>query len=195
MSNIITITGPSQSGKSTSIDYLLKNSNDWFKPYVVPKFTTRPIRSDDKKLEITHCTEIPPQCDIIYEQYGYRYGLSKEDIITQLKKGNTVIVILNDVRTIYELKRIFGETCFAVFIFRTAPKLDQFRKISQARGVHDEEDVLKRYMKANAIYRIYIENIALFDSVIINSFDFTELQTQLKNIINFFKHKGYNNLI
>ena len=40
-----------------------------------------------------------------------------------------------------------------------------------------------RFKKAQTIYRIYIENIQLFDHVIINSGTFEELEMQVRQIV------------
>jgi len=183
MSNILTLTGPSQAGKSTAINYFLKANYSNYSPVCLPKFTTRPPRGDDSPQEVICCKSLPKNCDLVYQQYDFRYGLNSDDIISNLKQNKTVILILNDVRTIYEVKRMFGDICYSIFLFREAPNRDKFIEISKARGGTSIEQINKRLKKAEAIYRIYIENIQLFDKVIINSFEKKELKIQVKNII------------
>ncbi len=47
-----------------------------------------------------------------------------------------------------------------------------------------EETAQKRFDKAKAIYRIYIENIHLFDHVILNVADFKYTHKQIEHIVN-----------
>ena len=79
-----------------------------------------------------------------------------------------------------------------MFLFRKIPKLEDFKKEAQNRGNVSEAEVVARYEKAVAIYRIYIENIVLFDNVILNSIEYnfgeeqnqnTILDSQLENLL------------
>jgi len=125
------------------------------------------------------------QCDLAYEQYGDRYGLRLEDLYSHLKKGETPIVILNDVRTVEDVKTKLGGQCFSIFIFREAPNLDRFIVDGKKRGESTESTKI-RFQKASAIYRIYIENIHIFDKLILNIENNTDsLEKILRQIIGF----------
>lgn len=187
MPRIITLTGPSMAGKSTAIDLFLKTKMDNYKPICIPKFNTRKKRDDDRDFEVTTCSSLPIECDLVYQQYDVRYGLSSKDIIRKLSEGYTCIIILNDVRTISEMKRIFGDLCISVFVYRKTPTIEQF----EMRSHIENNEILKRLKKAEAIYRIYIENIELFDNVIINSFGINELKKQIKHIVSSANPKNY----
>ena len=108
------------------------------------------------------------KCDLAYEQYGDRYGLRLDDLYVHLKRGETPIVVLNDVRTVEDIKTKLGGQCFSLFIFREAPILNNF-KIIGAKRHEPIEKTETRYKKAELIYRIYIENIHVFDKLILNS--------------------------
>lgn len=183
MRRIITLTGPSGAGKSTAIDYILKSKSSYFQPECIPKFTTREKRKDDSKREVKYCTELPESCDLVYQQYDVRYGLAIEDIVSKLQEGRSPIIVLNDVRTISEVKRIFGDIVDSLFVYRTEPKIEYFRELAHKRGVFDEIKIERRFRKAQAIYRIYIENIYLFNRVVINSFGRRELKSQIQRIV------------
>lgn len=185
MARIITLTGPSQSGKSTAIDYFLSIKKKGYKPVCIPKYTTREARDDDKEREVLYCDVLPDFCDLVYQQYDNRYGLALNFIEQNLIDGITSIIVINDVRTISEVKRIFGPLCNSVFVFRKSPTYESFKKEADKRGVADENVIIKRLKKAEAIYRIYIENIHLFDNVIINAFKKLELKKQVKAIIEY----------
>lgn len=182
MPHVLTLTGPSGSGKSTALSYLLKCADDYFKPILTPKYTTRPARLDDSGEAI--CVDaIPSECDLVYEQYGVRYGLELKTLFDHLVRGNSPIVILNDVRTVEDVRSALGGMVRSLFVFREGPRVESYRKLAQSRNVPNEEDLQRRFNKAQAIYRIYIENIHLFDHVIINSGNLKDLRTQARQIV------------
>ena len=182
MPNLITLTGPSGSGKSTALKYLLSFRTREFRPIRIPKYTTRPSRRDDHG-EAISVRAIPKGCDLVYEQYGVRYGLKLATLFDHLAEGDSPIVILNDVRTVEDVRIALGPIVRSVFVFRKGPSLETQRRLAQARDAKGEEDVNRRFDKSKAIYRIYIENIQLFDHVIINSGIREGLKAQVRQII------------
>jgi guanylate kinase len=182
MPNVITLTGPSGSGKSTALGYFLKAKNRIFKPVLIPKYTTRAPRDDDSG-EALCVASIPSECDLVYEQYGVRYGLDSQKLFDCLAAGNSPIVILNDVRTVEDVRTALGPVVRSVFVFREGPSLEKYRELGRSRNVQNEGDLSRRFNKAQAIYRIYIENIHLFDHVIINGRNRSALKTQVQRIV------------
>jgi guanylate kinase len=179
MPYVITITGPSRAGKSTAVCHFnrLANENENFRPRLVRKYTTRPPREHD-----TDCIAegIPSEFDLVYEQYGERYGLKLQTLIGHLANGESPIVILNDVRAVEDIRSTFREHVRSIFIFRHDPLSEKYRQeLIRERGEAGEV----RFAKARTIYRIYIENIHLFDHVIINSGTKDELKIQIRQII------------
>lgn len=201
---VITLTGPSGCGKSTIIDIFSSVSEKYksFKPVPVPKFTTRAFRSaeinavtnNEGKLDVlpvvgkynnienSSLAEIEDaklmafknqNCDLAYEQYGNRYGIHMQGIIDMMKEGLSPLVILNDIRTVEDIKTTFGIQSKSLFIFREAPNLALFKQRGFQRN-ESENEVMARFEKAQAIYRIYIENIYLFDRLILNVTEDTE---------------------
>jgi guanylate kinase len=183
MPHLITITGPSQAGKSTAIDLFMKYKNKFFVPCSIPKHTTRDPRPDDRPKEVITCKELPHDLDLVYQQYDARYGISAHSILDSMRKGLSPILVLNDVRLIMEVKSIFGSLTKSIFLFRRAPKDQEFLAGAIARGEKVSDKISKRRKKADAIYRIYIENIYLFDNVIINAGDIEMLELQIKRIV------------
>lgn len=193
MQHVITLTGPSGAGKSTLIEYMLSMSSPGFSPVVIPKYTTRSPRKGEatSTIETNIYSEIicvsemlPPECNLVYEQYGVRYGLQFDDIYKHLAKRQTPIVILNDIRTVEDVRNAFEGIVKSIFVFRESPSLETFSQLAVSRGNFDPVEVNKRFQKAQSIYRIYIENIHLFDHVALNFGDISNLWDQAGAIIN-----------
>lgn len=202
---IITLTGPSQSGKSLVMKKIqqlgeeLWASNIAFSPVIIRKYTTRYLRWDEEKLiekgeqiDVEHVQRIPGSCDLVYQTYGVRYGIETKILLEKLENGQFPVVIINDIRAVEEIRKYFSGKVLSLFLFRKIPELKDFKKEAQIRGNMSETEVVARYEKAIAIYRTYIENIILFDNVILNSIEYTSgkeqsretiLDFQLKNVI------------
>ena len=181
MPHVITITGPSRAGKSTAVDYLLGCEDQDFRPVLVCKFTTRPSRDDDRHIEVICVDKIPDHCDLVYEQYGARYGVQLSTLFEHIANGQSPIVVLNDVRAVEDVRNSFRELVRSIFIFRENPSSEEYHEeLIESRGLKAGK---VRFEKARAIYRIYIENIHLFDHVIINSGTSEDLNLQIKQIV------------
>ncbi len=189
MGRIITLTGPSQSGKSTAKDFFLKHSHKegeedgWYYPISIPKYNTRKPRKDDKPDEVISRKVLPKKCDLVYQQYDVRYGFSSKDLLKKLQEGFICLIVINDVRTISEVKRIFGKLCKSIYLHRQAISKADFIAEAKKRGNNDDKMIEKRIKKAEAIYRIYIENIDLFDNVLLNSSNEENLEAQIIKVI------------
>lgn len=187
MPRVITLTGASGSGKSTAIDYFLDANGEDYKPELLKKFKTRPKRESESHNEDGLFTDrIPQDCDLVYEQYGSRYGLTLRGVYDKISNGITPIIIVNDVRVVQDIKSALGPCVISVYLFRETPSIELYQKLSNARYNVDNSDTLVRFNKANAVYRIYIENIDLFDHVILNSWGLDELRTQVFNLVSSF---------
>lgn len=174
MANIITLTGASQCGKSFVRKLFLDVKSDDFKPVLFKKYTTRVSRVTDD--DVICVEKIPETCDIVYEQYGNRYGFRFDDLYNHLVNGESPIVVVNDVRAVEDLRTAIGSQVVSLFIYRRPPQLNAFEDEELARvkgrGKAAQELAIRaakiRNDKAVAIHRIYIENIHLFDNVILN---------------------------
>lgn len=163
----------------------------------VPKYTTRPFRDNEIKAvlsgKLSDLDVLPVigqynessckigsdlaferfvafnqiGCDLVYEQYGQRYGIKLSDLYEYIRQGISPVIILNDVRAIEDIKTLLGKQCVSLFVFRDVPNLERFEKEGKIRQ-DSEKTIQTRYEKATAIYRIYIENISLFDRMILN---------------------------
>jgi guanylate kinase len=185
MPHVITLTGPSGAGKSTTLFNLLKLKEEGFNPVMISKYTTRSPHDDDHG-EVECVPSMPSNCDLVYVQYGVLYGLDFRTILDPISKGKSPIVILNDVRAVEDVRMRLGGLVRSVFIFREEPTIKLFKQLAGVKG--NREEIEQRYYKALAIYRIYIENIPLFDHVIVNSGTKVELEAQAQKIVYGFSH-------
>jgi len=182
---LLTITGPSGAGKSELVKIIQGLESPGFHPVLIPKFTTRPARSNDGP-EVRCVDAIPPGCDIAYEQYGVRYGLRSRILWNNLMAGRAPVVILNDVRAVEDVHIQFGGIAKAVYVFREAPSYNKLMSLSHERGATEGDEYSKRYLKAIMIHRIYIENVQLFDWVILNVRKGLEsMEQQMRNLLAF----------
>jgi guanylate kinase len=174
MANIITLTGASHCGKSSVRNSFLLLRDNNFNPILFKKFTTRKARTNDDDVECV--AKIPDDCDFVYEQYGVRYGFSFNKLFEHLKRGETPIIVVNDIRAVEDLKTAVGSQVQSLFIYRRPPQLIAFvdQELSRIKDKGEKNQVEakktaeRRSEKAVAIHRIYIENIHLFDNVILN---------------------------
>jgi guanylate kinase len=182
VAQVLTLTGPSTGGKSTVLAILQEAASRRFRPFVIKKFTTRPSRTGDGE-EIECVEKIPDSCNLVYEQYGVRYGLELPKIFAALERGEAPIVILNDIRTVEDIRSLFGPLVTSLYVFRQSPSLERFLASAAEREASDEDEYIRRFKKAEAIHRIYIENIQVFDSVILNVSDLKTLRRQVRQIL------------
>ena len=181
MAYIITITGPSGAGKSSTLFDLLEEKRRYFDPVMVPKYTDRSEHKDDRG-EVLRQPDMLSKCDLKYIQYGDCYGIELSTILEHIMGGMSPIVILNDVRAVEDVKKVFGGIVRSLFIFRESPNEDRFQEIAKSKGL-DPKEIKSRLQKAKTLYRIYIENIHIFDHVIINSSTLPHLRLLVKQIV------------
>lgn len=138
---ILTLTGPSQSGKSLvmeKIERLGKELNKHgihFIPKKIQKYTTRYLRLEEMNLlekgeetEVINVKKIPDTCDLVYQTYGVRYGLETNSLSSELQKGHSPVVVINDIRGVEEIKKYFSGKVLSLFLFRKIPELEDFKQ-------------------------------------------------------------------
>ena len=190
---IITLTGSSGCGKTYITDKILdygkelEKENIQFNPVRHWKYVTRPYRTteiidklhnkdknndgidDNDGIDVKSEKTIPVDCEFIYRTYGDEYGLRKKDLQNLLDKGKSPIIVINDVRVIEEMKKEFPNQVLSLFLFREIiPDEETHKKAGKTRGGVSEDEVKLRFEKAVVLYRIFIENIFLFDRTILN---------------------------
>ncbi len=181
---IITLTGPSACGKGIVTSEIIKYSSELqtkgkeFYPFMFKKDVTRNYRVTEAlkivsglkgEIDVNSVDCIPEKDDLVYRTYGDEYALSTKALRKELNSGKTPIVVVNDIRVVEELKKIFKGKVLSLFIFRhIIPDIEQHKKAGSERGGVSGTKILSRYEKAVALYRVYIENIQIFDRVILN---------------------------
>ena len=189
---IITLTGPSMCGKSYVMERIKEEKERllmegfFFDPVSVQKFTTRAYRLSELKNiqngifnDVESVEEIPSECEFVYKTYGQCYGVQKKHLSDLLEKNQSPVIVVNDVRVVEELKQSFPGRVLSLFLFRKVPKLEDFQKESASRGNTDAIETNRRYQKAISIYRTYIENMTLFDRVILNVRNFSGKENEI----------------
>lgn len=125
---------------------------------------------------------LDPGCDVVYEHYTRRYGFRISNIVSEVASNKHVVIIVNEIRAIRELRNLFGPLVVPIFVYRSA-RIDT-AALMESRGSTDEREVDRRKRKAAVILRRYMENIELYSHVILNTTDdASDLCAQMKGIV------------
>ena len=179
---IITLTGPSACGKGLITEAIIEyskvvqqNGIDFY-PFMFTKDVTRSYRFKEElsilngeRIDVNSVFTIPENDDLVYRTYGDEYALSTRTLTEALAANKSPIIVINDIRVVEELKKLYPRQVLSLFIFRhIIPDVEQHKKASADRGGVSAQKTLSRYEKAVALYRVFIENIHIFDRVILN---------------------------
>ena len=193
MKYIIALMGPSQSGKSFVIKKILENSCDGFSPKLIAKQTTRKLRREEiealsrgEEIDVEHVDSIT--ADLSYQTYGKRTGVEVSKLIDVANNGQDPVVVINDIMAMAKLKKECKKRdksicVISLFLFRRIPVKEEYFEESRRRGNVDEKETEQRFDKAKTVYRIYIENMHMFDYVMLNTVSYEEKQMKNNNTI------------
>lgn len=92
--------------------------------------------------------------------YGKYYGTPKKELETKLASGKDVILEI-EVQGAQQVKELFPET---ILIFILAPSMEEVKRRIKARGMENNEQIVKRFEKA---YR-EINEINKYNYVVVN---------------------------
>ena len=171
--------GPSQSGKSFVIKKIINNSCPGFSPKLIAKQTTRRLRDEEvealgkgEDIDVEHVDAIT--ADLVYQTYGKRTGVLIDKLIRVAHEGRVPVVVINDIMAMAKLKKECkkrdADICvISVFLFRRIPVKDEYFAESRRRGNVDDKETEQRFDKAKTVYRIFIENMHMFDYVMLNT--------------------------
>lgn len=192
MAKVYFLLGASCSGKTTCL-HELKNSYHF---ELITKETTRARRSDDGG-EIDCVEKISITCDIRYTQYEVEYGFNSKEAWFHLSKNKDCALVVNDIRSLKILKNMFGGACRCIYLHSNVSARDiviqeSHREIGRQTSAASLTE--NRVERIKTIHRKYIENIYIFDYVVLNVGSKEDLFLQLKNIVgspssNILEHK------
>ena len=206
---IIVLSGMSGSGKTFIANLLTKK----FNCVNIPKYVTRPFRKEEIRAKMNgeapgiravfgefndgEKTDIEQEnlslqrkkaflnkkCPLAYINYGEYYGFSTDEINNYIENGKTVVIIINNIDLIKDLKNIYGNECISCYIHKELPNVSYFVELSKQRDLNSES-TKKRYDKSKKDYIEFINNKDIFDYTILNMEDgIATLELQLHKIL------------
>ena len=148
---VIIFSAPSGAGKSTIVNHILSLHPEM--EFSVSATSRNPRGSERHGVEYYFFSAdefrrmIAEDKVVEYEEVypGSFYGTLKSEVDRIWAKGH-VIVFDIDVRGGVNMKRIFGDKAFSVFI--QAPSVEELRRRLEARGTDTPEAICKRVAKA-----------------------------------------------
>jgi guanylate kinase len=193
-SRIYILSGGSGAGKTEVLNSRLAD-----KPEISvspPKYSDREKRNADDDIVTVNAEEFnKEEFTFVYSMNNNIYGFKAMDIIEQLKTGKNVFIIISDLRIIEEFKKHFGTLVSVIYIFRNMSEEELIEILEKREKEHtntvpsdnianDTESKIRKN-RLYLIQRQYVENIALFDHVILNrTGKKEEMLVQLNNIVN-----------
>jgi len=184
---IIAVVGTPGSGK----DLLIRAVNDLGIRHaqIVPKHTSRLRRYDDGNEMICNgdsCYNIDG-CDIIYENFGDRYGIESLRIWEGLKNGVFQVAVVSNIQAINKLKELFGELLVLVYV-HSEMSADDYLNAEAVLGSNTDY-VKKRAASYRAAFDIYLENYLAFNHVLIYSGIQEDLFDQIFRLFRAYEHR------
>jgi len=170
---------------------MIKNQST-FKSAVALKYSTRPERKGEFD-DIIHVEQInDEEYTFVYPMNNYIYGIKAMEIMELLRQGYNTFIILSDLRVVEEVKQFFGSLVVSLYIYRNLSDT-HLKKILEERnkacGIDQENDVSfakQRQTRLNRLYlmqRQYVDNITLFDHIILNTRKSQDMLQQVTNLI------------
>lgn len=164
--SLIIISGTTCAGKGTIIKKLLENNPNL---ELSISYTSRPMRGEEvngvdyyfvSQEEFEQKIEQGDFLEYAQVHYGRYYGTPKKELEEKLASGKDVILEI-EVQGAAQVKELFPET---ILIFILAPSMEEVKRRIKARGVENNEQIIKRFEKA---YR-EINEINKYNYVVVN---------------------------
>lgn len=199
---IYVLCGGSGSGKTELLNMIL---GDKIINAVTPKkYSNRKKRNnDDDVITVNESEFSKEEFTFVYAMNDYFYSFKAGDIINLLKTGKNVFLIISDLRIVEEIKKFFGIHVCILYLFRNMTETE-LHKILEERNItspiiSQEKIETEKKIRTNRLYLIqrqYVENIAMFDHVILNRTDkIDEMLTQIRILVTAPLSQQSNNLI
>jgi len=178
---LFVVVGASGAGKGV----LLRSVRDMGERHVVviPKVTTRSPKTTDGPEMISVSSIDLKRYDIQYGNYKAQYGISSREVYLGLRSGRHCLVICSNMKiAIPQLKEIFGPLMKLVYLY--APITPEVTEENQRLiGATRSDETKVRKDKVSVIFRYYIDNIGIFDHVLLNVGDPEDLSDQMFRLV------------
>ena len=180
---LIVVVGTPGSGK----DLLIRAVDDLGSQHgqVVPKHTSRTRRPDDgtEMICIDDASHDFKACDLVYENFGDKYGIECSRIWKGLKKGVFQVVVVSNVEAINKLKERFGDLMVLIYV-HSEMGADDYLK----REAASDDYVRRRVEQYEAAFGSYLSNYLAFDHVLIYSGVQEDLFDQIFRLFRAYEH-------
>lgn len=175
---IFVIAGAVSSGKKDLVNAMSLMEKSRVVSY--KKVTTRPKNIGDKD-DLRHISGISKKFNVTYEKQGHKYGISTSEIWELLSKGKIVLLVASDNDTIEKIVDEFGDICTVLYLHANY-NIDVIKRDLQKKDL-SESEIKKRLSGIDELYKIYVENMKLFDHVLLNTSEPEDLYDQAFNIL------------
>jgi ribose 1,5-bisphosphokinase PhnN len=153
---------------------------------VVPKVTTRKAKTSDGGEMISlwpDKTIADPRYDIKYLNYEAQYGIATGDIFDALRSGRSGMLICSNFETaIPELKAVFGLSMKLLYLYAPIKPADT-KEHQRHIAAEKASEIAIRMEGIEIVHKYYVDNIAIFDHVLINVGLPEDLSDQLFRIL------------
>jgi len=160
---------------------------------VMPKYTTRERRKDDGEELICINDKFYDMdlCDLQYESYGTTYGINIKELEERMKKNISSSLVASDIDIIKKLEQLFPNQVVKIYVYGLTE--EEFK--IQHKEYFEEEYLQKRLLEYKKTDRIFLDTYPLvFNHIILNNGDYTDLAIQVNNIIHFYEYKRKLNI-
>ncbi len=174
---LFVVVGSPGSGK----DYLVRAINDMGARHaqIVPKHTSRERRPDDGSEMICPGDQhfALDKCDIVYSNYGDKYGIDSTTIWDGLKTGAFQVLVVSNVDAINKLRLVFGSLMTLIYV-HSEVRSDKYTELeAQTGGVNGY--VKRRTQGYQTAWKQYLGNYLAFDHVLIYAGAVEDLYDQI----------------
>jgi guanylate kinase len=174
------VSGPSGSGKSSLINDIVNESDDFIRSISV---TTRPKREDEASGSQYHFVSkdefnklIEKDMLLEWASYaGYLYGTPKNFVTENLGKGKSVILVIEVQGAMQVVKKIKE----AYLIFITTSSFKELEERIKRRGADSSEETKRRL----EIAKSELDHMKHYDCIIVNN-NYNEALLNLKEVLN-----------
>lgn len=163
---LFVVVGTPGSGK----DLLIRAVRDLGKQHalIVPKHTSRARQHDDGDEMV--CPGEPgfdlDRADLVYENYGTRYGIHCNAVWQRLRQGIFQVAVVSNIGAVNRLRQIFGAIVVLVFVHSEISAEDYARLEAASK---ETDYVQARSKDFDMAFRFYLRNFLAFDHVLISS--------------------------